>query len=102
MAKYNGSIELISGVTQANGGDFALVHASAVQVDDDGKRLDVALSEIHGKINNITMSGIDIDEHELRAMLDEVFGSGNVQPSVADAAILSAGKLGQMILGKDD
>lgn len=46
MAVYNGSIELISGITQKNGGDFALVNAPAVQVDDSGKRLDVRLQEL--------------------------------------------------------
>ena len=46
MAKYNGSIELISGITQKNGGNFPLVDATAVQVDDTGKRLDVRLKEL--------------------------------------------------------
>lgn len=46
MAKYNGTIELISGITQANDQDFPLVDASAVQVDDTGKRLDEALEEL--------------------------------------------------------
>lgn len=46
MSKYSGSIELISGIRQANGGDFPLVDASAIQVDDTGKRLDKALEEI--------------------------------------------------------
>ena len=46
MAAYKGSIELISGITQKNGGDFPLVDASAVQVDDTGKRLDVKLKEL--------------------------------------------------------
>ena len=35
---YNGSVELISGITPANGQDFPLVAAHAVQVDDDGTR----------------------------------------------------------------
>lgn len=46
MAKYNGSVELISGVTPANGQDFPLVAAHAVQVDDDGTRLDEALKNV--------------------------------------------------------
>ena len=37
MAKYNGSVELISGITPANGQDFPLVAAHAVQVEDDDK-----------------------------------------------------------------
>ena len=46
MAKYNGSVELISGITSANGQDFPLVAAHAVQVDDDGTRLDEALKNV--------------------------------------------------------
>lgn len=46
MAKYNGSVELISGITPANGQDFPLVSAHAVQVDDDGTRLDEALKNV--------------------------------------------------------
>lgn len=46
MAEYTGSVELISGITQKNAGDFPLMDASAVQVDDTGKRLDVKLQEL--------------------------------------------------------
>lgn len=45
MAKYNGSVELISGLKQANNQDFPLVDASAVQVNDNGDRLDEVLNE---------------------------------------------------------
>ena len=38
---YEGSTQLASGIVQRNGNDFPLVHASAVQVDDDDQvRLD--------------------------------------------------------------
>lgn len=43
---YNGSIELISGLKTKNGGDFPLVNAPDVQVDDDGTRLPVMLAKI--------------------------------------------------------
>ena len=43
---YNGSVELISGLTQKNGGTFPLVNAPDVQVDDDGTRLPVMLAKI--------------------------------------------------------
>lgn len=39
---YKGSVELISGITQKNNGDFPLVDASAVRVTDE-KRLDEVL-----------------------------------------------------------
>lgn len=46
MAEYKGSVELISGLTQKNGGTFPLVNATAVQVDNAGKRLDEKLKEL--------------------------------------------------------
>ncbi len=41
---YNGSVELISGITPKNNGTFALVDASAVRVNDE-MRLDAALQQ---------------------------------------------------------
>ena len=46
MAEYKGSVELISGLTQKNGGTFPLVNATAVQVDNTGKRLVEKLKEL--------------------------------------------------------
>lgn len=43
---YNGSIELISGLKPKNNGDFPLVNAPDVQVDEDGTRLPVMLAKI--------------------------------------------------------
>lgn len=43
---YNGSIELISGLKTKNNGDFPLVNAPDVQVDDDGTRLPEMLAKI--------------------------------------------------------
>lgn len=77
MAKYYGTTELISGLIQANNLDFPLVDASAVQVDDNGKRLDKALEQINERLNSGTTGGntsIYIDEDELNAMLAEVLG----------------------------
>lgn len=42
---YNGSIDLISGIRQANGGTFPLVDATAVRVDDE-TRLNDALERL--------------------------------------------------------
>ena len=75
MAKYYGTTELISGLTQANNQNFPLVDASAVQVDDNGKRLDKALEQINERLSSGTTGGdgsIYIDEDELNAMLAEV------------------------------
>lgn len=46
MPEYKGSIELIGGLTPKNNGDFPLVSARHIQVDDTGKRLDEKLAEI--------------------------------------------------------
>ena len=43
---YSGSVTLVSGLTQKNGGDFPLLEASAVQVDDSGMRLDEKLRQL--------------------------------------------------------
>lgn len=72
MAKYSGTTVLISGITQANNGDFPLVDASAVQVNDNGKRLNTILNEINDRFDNINSSAVDISEEELNAMLAEI------------------------------
>lgn len=43
---YNGSIELISGLKPKNNGNFPLVNARDVQVNEDGTRLPVMLAKI--------------------------------------------------------
>ena len=67
MAKFNYSIPLISGITQANNGNFPLVSGSAVQykdeVKEDGgfKSLDEKISELEGsgKLNFATTDDIN-------------------------------------------
>lgn len=46
MAAYKGSVELISGITQKNGGNFMLMDAASVQYDESGKSVKEAISEI--------------------------------------------------------
>ncbi len=53
MAEFHGTVELISGITPKNGGDFALVGAHDVQVDDQGNRLDTEFSNLKSALNNI-------------------------------------------------
>ena len=50
MAEYKGTVKLIAGITQTNG-DFALVNAPDVQVDNTDKRLNTKLSEIDSAVN---------------------------------------------------
>lgn len=52
LTNYSGSVELISGIRQKNDGDFPLMEAHSVQVDETGKRLDEALNELSNIANN--------------------------------------------------
>lgn len=58
MAEYDGSIELISGITQKNGGTFPLVDASAVQIDESGTRL-------NGWIKTLNASALVLGENDM-------------------------------------
>lgn len=49
MSGYRGSIELISGLTPANNQDFPLMESHAIQVDDEGTRLDEVLECVERK-----------------------------------------------------
>ena len=52
---YQGSVELISGITPKNNGSFPLVHAKDVYVDDS-TRLDNKLAAIQNGIENLDLS----------------------------------------------
>lgn len=60
LSSYKGSVTLISGIKQANNGTFPLLEANAVQVDEDGTRLDAKLTELEGQIEDAA-STADID-----------------------------------------
>lgn len=53
LSRYDGSIDLISGIRQKNGGTFALMEANAIMVDENDTRLDKKLEDIDRSINNI-------------------------------------------------
>lgn len=57
LENYNGSIDLISGLRQKNGGDFALADANAIQTREDGTRLDAELEEIKQSIEDLGKGG---------------------------------------------
>ena len=52
MAEFHGTVELAAGITPKNRGDFALVGAHDVQVDDDGNRLDTEFSNLKSALND--------------------------------------------------
>ena len=65
---YNGSIELISGIKQKNNGNFPLVDATAVRVDD-ATRLDTKLANMTEDIEEIRNDAITEEEIEQLFML---------------------------------
>ncbi len=67
MAAYKGSVELISGITQKNGGSFPLMDASAVQYDDTGKNVKQAIEELEAASGDIEA----ITEDEIAALFTE-------------------------------
>lgn len=61
MAKYKGSVELISGITQKNGGKFMLMDAAAVQYNDTGKSVKDVIGELEAGAGNEIISQDDIN-----------------------------------------
>ena len=56
LENYNGSVELMAGITQKGGGDFAMVEANAVQTREDGTRLDAELESLQGLVGDTAVS----------------------------------------------
>ena len=54
LKNYNGTVELIAGITQKGNGNFPLVEANAVQIDETGTRLDDKLANLDDKIEEET------------------------------------------------
>lgn len=76
MAKYTGSTTLISGITQKNNGNFALVEASAVQYKDEENQ-DGTFKSVEKKIEELSAAVGNPDimsDDDLTSMLTEIFG----------------------------
>ena len=52
MDNYKGSIELISGLTPKNNGNFPLLNTEQIQAKSDGTRLDKVLENLNSDIKN--------------------------------------------------
>lgn len=64
LSNYNGSVTLISGIRQANNGTFPLLEANAVQVDEDGTRLDEKMEELErDKVDKIDGKGLSTNDY---------------------------------------
>lgn len=87
LENYNGSVELMAGITQKGGGDFALVEANAVQTKEDGTRLDAALEELYSlvaKINELLGNGDVSVQDQIAQKIDQTL---SVEGAAADAKV---------------
>lgn len=87
MAKYSGSITLISGIKQANNGTFPLVDASAVQVDDTGKRLNEKLSELSSDIITTIQPTIEAIQKDIGDTKTELQGEISTAKTTLEGTI---------------
>ena len=60
MAEYKGTVELISGITPKNNGDFPLVNAKDVQMPDGSR-----LSELESKVCFTTDETLTLSKHNV-------------------------------------
>lgn len=87
LENYNGSVELMAGITQKGGGDFALVEANAVQTNEDGMRLDVALEELYNLINKINSLIGDGETSVPDQIAQKIDPTLSISGSAADAKV---------------
>lgn len=67
---YKGSVTLIAGITQKNDQTFALMCTPDIQVNDDDKRLNQELADIHAIHEHHIQD--EFDEHRIAGTLSEV------------------------------
>lgn len=80
MAEFHGTVELIAGITPKNGGDFALVGAHDVQIDNDGNRLDTEFSNLKSAFDVTVTDNYNQNTYTL-----------TIRANTADRAITDAG-----------
>ena len=104
MAKlnnYDGTIELISGITQKNGGDFALIDAHAVQTDEQGTRLDEALTnlKVQGGSSYEIGEGLLLDEETNTLSVDVTSNveQDNTKPITSAAVYTQIGNINVLL-----
>lgn len=75
LEQYKGSVELLAGITQKGGGDFALIDANAVQTDENGTRLDEELEYIRYRLE-----GTITDETGTVIAVDDILSTASKNP----------------------
>lgn len=66
---YEGTVTLIAGITQKNGQTFALMCSPDIQVNNDDKRLNEELADIHGIYEHHVQD--EFDKHRIAGTLGE-------------------------------
>lgn len=103
MAEYKGSVELIGGLTPKNNGDFPLVSAHHIQVDDTGKRLDQKLAEIGtgggGGSSYVIGDGLKLDAATNTISVDVVDAAekDNTKPITSSAVNVIVGNINVLL-----
>ena len=92
MPAYSGSIELISGIKQKNGGTFPLVDAGAVQVDDTGARLSAKITQLNKMSSAFGISEGEETQYATRTLLPKTHKNGILLILHANTTFAKAGK----------
>ena len=111
LENYNGSVQLMAGITQKGGGNFALIEANAIQTKEDGTRLDAELLSIFAQLAQLAQTvpvfiGTTAEYNTANAAGTIAIGSiviitddDDKNEIINTTSILGQAILGQMILG---
>lgn len=88
MAKYNGSVDLISGLRPKNNGTFPLMEAKDIQTSDDGTRLNTELKNIKTTLSILRptekIADSDINTSEKRGVMHiSLFTGANTSKQIS-------------------
>lgn len=77
LENYNGSIDLISGLRPKNDGDFPLMQAHDIVVDENGTRLDEKLESLSSAISTAGSAIIVTTAEEMNTILTNATSADN-------------------------
>lgn len=96
---YNGTVDLIAGIRQKNGGTFALVDAPAVRIDDNTRLSDLVLgvnnqfNEINEQLSDINTELENINLELNKNEIDERLLHSNIKNTRQEVNFNSSGKI---------
>ena len=91
LENYEGSIDLISGIRPKNNGNFPLVEAHDIQVDEQGTRLDDKLKEIEENPGDLNVVFRDNNEGDV-----EIIGSVINEDETTSSSIIIDSELNEL------